>query len=81
MESSVEKRQFIPNDIHLAGDECVHRDQQVDSLQRTLVLLGPNGSGKSVLIKQVALIVYLAHVGSFVPATSANIGLTERIMT
>ncbi|KAJ2667057.1 hypothetical protein IW148_000476 [Coemansia sp. RSA 1199] len=53
---------------------------QIDCLQRTLVLLGPNGSGKSVLIKQVALIVYLAHVGSFVPATSANIGLTERIM-
>ncbi|KAJ2545909.1 hypothetical protein GGF49_000112 [Coemansia sp. RSA 1853] len=80
MESSVEKRQFIPNDIHLAGNECMHRGQQLDSLQRTLVLLGPNGSGKSVLIKQVALIVYLAHVGSFVPATSANIGLTERIM-
>ncbi|KAK4648770.1 uncharacterized protein QC761_113960 [Podospora bellae-mahoneyi] len=46
-----------------------------------LVLTGPNDSGKSVYMKQVALIVQLAHVGSFVPAGKATIGLTDRILT
>jgi DNA mismatch repair protein MSH5 len=46
-----------------------------------LVLTGPNYSGKSVYLKQVALIVYMAHVGSFVPAESANIGLTDKILS
>ncbi|KAK0672811.1 putative muts protein 5 [Cercophora samala] len=46
-----------------------------------LILTGPNDSGKSVYMKQVALIVHLAHVGSFVPAGRATIGLTDRILT
>jgi DNA mismatch repair protein MSH5 len=46
-----------------------------------LVLTGPNYSGKSVYLKQVALIVYMAHVGSFVPADSAKIGLTDKILS
>lgn len=46
-----------------------------------LVLTGPNHSGKSVYLKQVALIVYLAHVGSYVPADHAVIGLTDKILT
>ena len=46
-----------------------------------LILTGPNNSGKSVYMKQVALIVYLAHIGSFVPAARATIGLTDRILT
>jgi DNA mismatch repair protein MSH5 len=46
-----------------------------------LVLTGPNSSGKSVYMKQVAVIVYLAHIGSYVPATSATIGITDRILT
>lgn len=49
---------------------------------RTLqVITGPNLSGKSCYSKQVALIVFLAHVGSFVPAAEATIGLTDRIFT
>jgi DNA mismatch repair protein MSH5 len=46
-----------------------------------LILTGPNNSGKSVYMKQVAVIVYLAHIGSYVPATSAVIGTTDRILT
>ena len=46
-----------------------------------LILTGPNYSGKSVYLKQVALIVYMAHVGCFVPAESATIGLTDKILT
>ena len=46
-----------------------------------LVITGPNFSGKSVYLKQVATIVYLAHVGSFVPAQHATIGLTDAILT
>lgn len=45
------------------------------------VLTGPNASGKSVYLKQVALIVYMAHIGSFVPAESAMIGCVDRIFT
>ncbi|KAJ9647903.1 chaperone ATPase hsp78 [Coniosporium tulheliwenetii] len=46
-----------------------------------LLMTGPNYSGKSVYLKQVALIVYMAHVGSFVPAESARIGVTDKILT
>ncbi|KAL1792204.1 hypothetical protein ACET3X_009955 [Alternaria dauci] len=46
-----------------------------------LVLTGPNYSGKSVYLKQVALIVYMAHIGSFVPADSSKIGLTDKILS
>ncbi|KAF2804902.1 uncharacterized protein BDZ99DRAFT_425101 [Mytilinidion resinicola] len=46
-----------------------------------LILTGPNFSGKSVYLKQVALIVFMAHIGSFVPAESARIGLTDKILT
>ncbi|KAK0656043.1 muts domain V-domain-containing protein [Cercophora newfieldiana] len=46
-----------------------------------LILTGPNNSGKSVYMKQIAVIVYLAHIGSYVPAKSAIIGITDRILT
>ena len=46
-----------------------------------LILTGPNYSGKSVYLKQVALIVYMSHVGCFVPADQATIGLTDKILT
>ncbi|EPE36247.1 P-loop containing nucleoside triphosphate hydrolase [Glarea lozoyensis ATCC 20868] len=46
-----------------------------------LIMTGPNYSGKSVYLKQVALIVFLAHIGSFVPADRATIGLTDKILT
>ncbi len=46
-----------------------------------LIMTGPNHSGKSVYLKQVALIVYMAHVGCFVPADFAIVGLTDKILT
>ncbi|KAF2198323.1 hypothetical protein GQ43DRAFT_465698 [Delitschia confertaspora ATCC 74209] len=56
-----------------------HTDTPVDG-PSMLVLTGPNYSGKSVYLKQIALIVFLAHIGSFVPADSAKIGLTDKIL-
>lgn len=45
------------------------------------MMTGPNYSGKSVYLKQIALIVFMAHIGSYVPAESATIGLTDKILT
>lgn len=61
---------FIPNDAGLDG-----RENQV------LIITGPNMAGKSTFIRQVGLIVFMAQVGSFVPARSARIGLADRIFT
>jgi DNA mismatch repair protein MutS len=60
---------FVPNDVTLNGDSQV------------LIVTGPNMSGKSTILRQVALTALLAHVGSFVPAQAALIGLTDRIFT
>jgi DNA mismatch repair protein MutS len=61
---------FVPNDTLLSNDDA-----------QLIVLTGPNMSGKSTYLRQVALIVLLAQVGSFVPAASATIGLVDRIFT
>jgi DNA mismatch repair protein MutS len=61
---------FVPNDTHLSSGE----DQLV-------ILTGPNMAGKSTYLRQVALIVLLAQVGSFVPADSVAIGIVDRIFT
>ncbi len=60
---------FVPNDIRLTEDELI------------LVITGPNMSGKSTYLRQVALIVLMAQIGSFVPADEAHIGLVDRIFT
>jgi len=60
---------FVPNDVHLTPEE------------RILVITGPNMSGKSTFLRQVALIVLMAQIGSFVPADEATIGLVDRIFT
>ncbi|KAJ2740249.1 mutS protein, partial [Coemansia sp. BCRC 34301] len=59
---------------------CSHVDVPRNQLQRTVVIIGPNASGKSVLLKQVALIIYMAHIGSPVPAKSAQVRLTDRVL-
>ncbi|UCH87072.1 MAG: DNA mismatch repair protein MutS [Dehalococcoidia bacterium] len=61
---------FVPNDTHLSN-----QDSQI------IILTGPNMAGKSTYIRQVALIVLLAQIGSFVPAASARIGIVDRIFT
>lgn len=78
---------FIPNGTLLLGgsgngaeDETIV-SEIIGGAPSLLVVTGPNHSGKSVYLKQVALIVYLAHIGSFVPADRACLGLTDRILT
>ena len=61
---------YVPNDVHLDEDET-----------QIMVITGPNMSGKSALLRQTALIVLLAQIGSFVPAEAAHLGLTDGIFT
>lgn len=61
---------FIPNDVIIDPDE-----------HSIILLTGPNMGGKSTYLRQAALIVLMAHAGSFVPAAEATIGLTDRIFT
>jgi len=75
---------FIPNDCHLAGangKQPIGTLHQGDSTPSMVILTGPNHSGKSVYLKQVALIVYMSHIGSYVPAERAVIGLTDKLLT
>jgi DNA mismatch repair protein MutS len=69
IERSQALERFVPNDRIFDADD------------RIQIITGPNMSGKSTYLRQVALIVLLAQVGSFVPATSAHIGMTDRIFT
>lgn len=61
---------YIPNDIYLNNDS-----------QQILIITGPNMSGKSALLRQVALIVLMAQIGSYVPAENAEIGLVDKVFT
>ncbi len=61
---------FVPNDIYLDSDK-----------QQIVIITGPNMAGKSALLRQTALIVLLAQMGSYVPAESARIGLVDKIFT
>ena len=69
VEDSIGREGFVPNDTHL------------DEEHRVMIITGPNMAGKSTYMRQVALIVLMAHMGSFVPAQSADIALTDRIFT
>lgn len=70
VEKALEIGQFVPNDTHLNRAE-----------RRTMILTGPNMAGKSTYMRQVALIVLMAQIGSYVPAKQAKIGLVDRIFT
>ncbi len=70
IERTMEPGRFVPNDTHL--------DQQTNEL---LIITGPNMAGKSTVLRQTALIVLMAHMGSFVPADSADLCIVDRIFT
>ena len=68
-------------DQNLAEEKFVPNDTALDGEIRLAIITGPNMAGKSTYIRQVALIVLMAQIGSFVPAASAEIGLVDRIFT
>ena len=70
VEQMMQNDMFIPNDTYL--------DQKKN---RVAIITGPNMAGKSTYMRQAALIVLMAQVGSFVPAAKANIGIADRIFT
>ena len=61
---------YVPNDVYLDREE-----------QQVIMITGPNMSGKSAVLRQTALICLLAHIGSYVPADSASIGIVDKIFT
>jgi DNA mismatch repair protein MutS len=70
LDQNLVEEKFVPNDTSLDGEAS-----------RLAIVTGPNMAGKSTYIRQVALIVLMAQIGSFVPAESAEIGLVDRIFT
>jgi DNA mismatch repair protein MutS len=69
VERMMPRDKFIPNDLHLSNDA------------RMIILTGPNMAGKSTVLRQIGLIALMAQIGSFVPAKSARVGVTDRIFT
>jgi DNA mismatch repair protein MutS len=69
VERMMPRDKFIPNDLRLTNDA------------RMIILTGPNMAGKSTVLRQIGLIVLMAQIGSFVPASAARIGMVDRIFT
>src|SRR4030067_1513745 len=61
---------FVPNDLVMDAEE-----------RQILIITGPNMAGKSTIMRQAALIVIMAQIGSFVPAKEAHLGLVDRVFT
>ena len=70
LDQNLAEEKFVPNDSDLDGERI-----------RLAIITGPNMAGKSTYIRQVALIVLMAQIGSFVPASSAEVGLVDRVFT
>jgi len=70
VEQSIGSDNFVPNDAYLCNED-----------NQLIILTGPNMSGKSTFLRQVALTILLAQIGSFVPADAANVGIVDRIFT
>ena len=70
LERLLDRGTYVPNDVHLSNDDA-----------RIILLTGPNMAGKSTFIRQAAIIVLMAQVGSYVPASEAIVGLVDRIFT
>jgi DNA mismatch repair protein MutS len=70
LDQNLTEEKFVPNDCLLDGET-----------NRLLLITGPNMAGKSTYIRQVALLVLMAQIGSFIPAKSATVGIVDRIFT
>ena len=70
LETGMKSGEFVPNDLNVDPDA-----------RQLLLITGPNMAGKSTYLRQVALIAIMAQMGSFVPATEAKLGLTDRVLT
>jgi DNA mismatch repair protein MutS len=70
LEAGMKAGEFVPNDLEADPDS-----------RQLLLITGPNMAGKSTYLRQVALIAIMAQMGSFVPATEARLGLTDRVLT
>ncbi len=70
LEVNMRQERFVPNDVKMDGDR-----------HRMMIITGPNMAGKSTYIRQTALLVLMAQMGSFLPADFAKIGLVDRIFT
>ena len=70
LERLLDRGTYVPNDVYLSNDDA-----------RIILLTGPNMAGKSTFIRQAAIIVLMAQVGSYVPASEAIVGLVDRIFT
>jgi len=70
IEKMITAERFVPNTLHMDNQE-----------NQVLIITGPNMAGKSTVLRQIALAVIMAHMGAFVPAARAKIGLTDRIFT
>ncbi|WBA43875.1 DNA mismatch repair protein MutS [Hymenobacter canadensis] len=70
------ERQLPPGEQYIPNDICLNQDDQ-----QIVVITGPNMAGKSALLRQTALIVLLAQIGSFVPADAAHVGVIDKIFT
>jgi DNA mismatch repair protein MutS len=70
LDQSLREERFVPNDIQLDSKSA-----------QVMLITGPNMAGKSTFIRQTALLVLMAHTGSFIPATKARIDLVDRIFT
>ncbi|MEE8397354.1 MAG: DNA mismatch repair protein MutS [Desulfobacterales bacterium] len=70
VEKMIAGERFVPNTIHLDNHE-----------NQVLIITGPNMAGKSTVLRQVALLVLMAQMGSFIPAARSSIGITDRIFT
>jgi DNA mismatch repair protein MutS len=70
------EQNLLPGEQYITNNVLLNKDEQ-----QIIILTGPNMSGKSALLRQTALIILMAHMGSFVPAQEANIPLTDKIFT